>query len=294
MAKNNISNYQFPASDCISVFCELMEVKAEQLGLSLNTLFNDPCGIDNYSTAKDITRCLIRGNESSVLREIWSKDKYTVKVYGKNEREFDVLSALSDDNDSNILTDNYEILGGKTGTLSGSGNISFIAKVPGESEQLACTIINRQQKNRFCAAKEALDIAVKKYKEGSSDTAGGDVCAENVFVCVVPPLATNDEYHAKLNVLFEKGSIERKMPDSMTQILTAVIALENVEDIEEKICVTQEVIDAIPNKFYHKDFIAGDIVTVKDVLYTMLLSSSNSAAYIIANHVGDKIFSDNM
>ena len=73
MAKeNNINNYIFPATDCVSVFCEYMEVKSEQLGLSNNTLFNDPCGINNYSTARDMARCLIRGNESKILKEIWS------------------------------------------------------------------------------------------------------------------------------------------------------------------------------------------------------------------------------
>jgi len=300
-SKNNIGDYQFPATDCISVFCELMEVKAEQLGLSLNTLFNDPCGIDNYSTAKDMARCLIRGNESCVLKEIWSKDKYVVKVFGENAREIEILSTVKSDSDSHILTDSYEISGGKTGTLSpyGAFNISFIAKIPGSEELLACTVMyakekNGFSKNRFQAAKEALDIAVKKYKDDSFDTSACEVCADNIFVCVVPPVASSDEYHAKLRVLFEKESVERKMPASMTKILTAIIALENLNDLDEKICVSQDVIDIIPDKFYHKDFLAGDVVTVRDVLHAMMLSSSNAGAYIIANHVGNKIFSDNM
>lgn len=299
--KNNINNYLYPVSDCISVFCEYMEVKAEQLGLSNNTLFNDPCGIDNFSTASDMVRCLIRGNENKILREIWSQEKYTVKISGENERELELVSTVKGDNSSHILTDCYEVLGGKTGTLTnyGANNISFIAKIPQSEDCLACTVMyanekNSLPKNRFQAAKEALDIAVKKYKDESFDASVCDVCADNAIVCLVPPVVSNDEYHAKLSVLYKKEAFEKKRPASMTKMLTAVIALEYLSDLDEKICVQQDVLDAIPGKFYGGDFLDGDIITVKDALHAMMLPSSNAAAYIVANHVGNKIFAECM
>lgn len=296
--KHGITEYMFSVQDCLSVFCEYMEVKAEQLGLSNNTLFRDPCGIDNVSTARDMVRCLIRGNECAVLKEVWGRAEYTADLEGKTPRKLSFSSTVLADKDSHILTDAFEIPGGKTGTLTeyAAYNLSVIAKIPDSDDLLACTVMyakekNGQPNNRFLAAKQALEAAVAKYKNRDLDISKTEVCADSVIVCVVPPLGA-DEYHAALDVLFEKNASDCKRPASMTKMLTAVIVSEYLTDPAERICVQQAVLDAIPDGFCGDELKAGDVITVKDALHAMMLPSSNAAAYVLANHVGHKIFTD--
>jgi len=299
MQSSETEVFTFPAEDCLQVFCEYMEVKAEDLGLSNNTFFQDPCGIQNKSTAKDMLRCLLRANESAALRKIWSKKEYTVTIEGKNARELPLYSTVLADADSHILTDHYTVLGGKTGTLEkhGAYNLSVIVKIPESDDLLACTVMyaktpNGSEHNRFKAAKEVLDAAVVKYKDRGANVANVPVCAESAICCVVPPLCQNGEYHAKLEVLFEKDIAAIKMPASMTKMLTAVIALEYFPDTDEKITVEKAYLDVVPEPFNAGDFKAGDVVCVGDLLHAMMLPSSNAAAYILACCAGNKIFSE--
>lgn len=291
--------FQFPAQDCLSVFCEYMEVKAEELGLSNNTLFRDPCGIDNVSTARDMLRCLIRGNECAALRAIWGLHCHTLHVSGAAPREWELISTVLEDSAARLLTDHYEILGGKTGRLThyNTHNLSVIARIPDSDELLACTVMGADEatdkpRNRYQAAREALDAAVAKYRDRSADTSKAEVCAKSAVVCVVPPL-TGSEYHPTLDILYEKSAGEQLRPASMTKMLTAVIVAEQVPDLDEALTVRQDVLDAIqPHGFYVGDLQAGDTLTVRDALHAMMLPSSNAAAFSLAAHVGNLLLND--
>ena len=280
---------QFSAKDCISAFLEFMEVKSEDIGLSNNTVFKDPCGIDNHSTAKDVLRCLLRANECEELGNIWNKKSYTVKIEGKDPRELPLASTVTADDDSPLLSDRYKIIGGKTGTLTphGAFNLAVILENPENNEHLACVVLyadekNSKKNNRFLAAKQATDIALKK-----SDNKA-EVCAASAIVCKIPENTNGEEYYESLDILYEKNSSEIKMPASVTKLMTAVTALEFVKDLDEKITVTEDDVLQLPSEFYSNDFKAGDIITVKDALFAMLLSSSNAAAYILARFAGNK------
>lgn len=293
--------FVFSAQDRLSVFCEYMEVKAEQLGLSNNTMFHDPCGIDNMSAPMDMVRCLIRGYECDALRPVWGTAQYTASIGGKAAREFPLTSTVLAAEDSHILTDAYEVLGGKTGTLTkyGAYNLSCIVRLPDSDDLLACTVMYAEQKNgeprnRFLAAKQALDAAVRKYRDRSADVSGAEVCADGVCVCVVPPRCAADEYHAQLDVLFEKNPKKQLRPASMTKMLTAVIVSEYFTDLDEVVRVEQDMLDAIPAGFYGDDLRAGDEVTVRDLLYAMMLPSSNAAAYVFGVTIGGRILADLM
>ncbi len=294
-----MSNYVFSVSDCLSAFCEYMEVKAEGLGLSNSTLFRDPCGVDNESTPMDMVRCLIRGYECERLCGVWGAAEHTAHIDGPNAREQLLVSRVVADVDSSILTDAYHVLGGKTGSLTryGAFNVSVIVEIPDSEDKLACTVMyaegeNGTPKNRFVAAKQALDAAMVRYRDRSADVSGAEVCAQSAVVCVVPPRISADEYHAKLDVLYKKNATEQLRPASMTKMLTSVIVDEFVDDWNETLTLTQAVVDTIPKGFYTEDIKVGDRLTVRDAVYAMMLPSSNASAYALANHVGHKILND--
>lgn len=286
--------FEFPAQDCLSVFCEYMEVKAEHLGLSNNTLFRDPCGIDNLSTAKDMLRCLVRAGECTELRDIWNQPRHTIPTgSGTLALESTVFA-----DPTGTLTEAYDIVGGKTGTLTPykAYNLSVIVKPKNSDVLLACTIMSAYDKNgedgdRFHAARQALDLAMNKLANPAFEAKAAAVCAKSAIVCKVPPLAA-DEYHRTLDVLFEKEAGEQLRPASMTKLLTSVIVAEQVKELNTTVTVTRDALKLIPSGYYGDDLHAGDTVTVRDLLYALMLPSSNAAAYILAAYVGNLLLND--
>ena len=68
---------------------------------------------------------------------------------------------------------------------------------------------------------------------------------------------------------------------SITKIMTCIIALENV-DIESVVTVDDSILKAYGSGIYIQ---LGEEITVKDLLYGLMLRSGNDAALMIANYV---------
>ena len=86
-------------------------------------------------------------------------------------------------------------------------------------------------------------------------------------------------------VLFEKNSTERKQIASLTKIMTAVVALEH-KDPQNEITVSARAAMVGENNM---GISQGEIYTLEELLYGLLLPSGNDAAYAIAEGVaGDK------
>lgn len=83
------------------------------------------------------------------------------------------------------------------------------------------------------------------------------------------------------DVLYEKNSLERRDPASITKILTCLVVLENM-DLDEKITVQHD-----PVKTGEKiNLKKGEVITVRELLYGMMLPSANDAAETLALAVG--------
>lgn len=289
---------KYTTAQCIKAFCACMNAKAGEIGMS-SSRFYDPCGINNYSTAKDMMRCLLQASGYEKLYDIWNRRSHTIQIKGRAPRELTVISTVTAADDSPYLTDHYRIMGGKTGTLTyrGAYNLVTLVEVPGTEDWLVCAVLyasqpNGSPHNRFAAAKQAIDAALIKYYDRNADNSDAVVCASGVAVCRKP--GNNPRAYAQLDVpmLFKKNATEEKMPASASKIMTAMIVLDFVSDLNTNILVTEEDIQAIPSYFYAGDLKAGDIVTVKDALYALFLPSSNSSAYILSRFVGEKILKE--
>lgn len=273
-------------------FCQYMKLKSEEIGLSKKTFFNDPCGgRSNTTTARDMLNIMIKGYETKPLQEIWSCPELSINLKGENPRKVLLTSTVKSAEESHILTDYYEVLGGKTGTQGNmeAYNIAFIAKADGIDELFVCVILyayekNRLPKNRFRAAKEAMDIAVKKYKDRSFDTSKEDVCAHSVIVALLPKEGED------IDILFEKNADEVRHPASLTKVMSVITAFDNLSDLDEEFLIEQEEYDAIPPKFSLDIIMPGDIITVRDMLYAMMLPSNNEAAFYFASFITDKFY----
>lgn len=84
-------------------------------------------------------------------------------------------------------------------------------------------------------------------------------------------------------VLYEKNSMEKNCPASITKILTTLIALEN-SDLNEVVTFSDESIDNTIGSGIARDY--GEQMTMEQCLYAIMLASANECAYAVAEHVG--------
>lgn len=87
--------------------------------------------------------------------------------------------------------------------------------------------------------------------------------------------------------LYEKNTWDRVYPASTTKLMTALCAAEAVEDLDEtKVTVRQDVLDQIPeDQNSLAGLVAGEELTMRQLLYSLMLPSGNDAALVIANYV---------
>ena len=90
-------------------------------------------------------------------------------------------------------------------------------------------------------------------------------------------------------IIFEKNSNERYDPASLTKLLTAYTTYKSVEDFEgTKVTAPRYVYDELFGmNSSTADIRQGEILSVKDLMYAMLLPSANEAASILADYIGN-------
>ena len=86
-------------------------------------------------------------------------------------------------------------------------------------------------------------------------------------------------------VLFAQNIHVQKYPASITKLLTALVVVENAS-MDDQVTFSHDAVynveDGSGNKLQLEE---GDVLSVKDCLYVMLLQSSNQAANALAEHV---------
>ncbi len=96
-------------------------------------------------------------------------------------------------------------------------------------------------------------------------------------------------------VIYDKNATERRYPASMTKVMCALVVLDR-SSLDETETVTQEDLDQITSDSSTAGLVAGETLTIEDLLACLLLPSGNEAAYVLARHVaGDyQSFADMM
>ena len=86
-------------------------------------------------------------------------------------------------------------------------------------------------------------------------------------------------------VLYEKNADQRRLIASITKIMTAVVALEN-GNLDDIVTVGEEVLTMYGSNIYIE---LNEKMTLRDLLYGLLLRSGNDAAIVIAKYIGKDI-----
>ena len=82
-------------------------------------------------------------------------------------------------------------------------------------------------------------------------------------------------------ILYEKNANEQRLIASITKIMTATVAIEN-GNLNKEITIGEEVLKMYGSNIYVE---LGEKMTLKNLLYGLLLRSGNDAAVVIANNV---------
>ena len=82
-------------------------------------------------------------------------------------------------------------------------------------------------------------------------------------------------------VLYEQNSRQPRLIASITKLMTALVAVERAEDLDEVVSIKGEWLGSEGSSIYLK---AGEEITLRGLLYGLLLQSGNDAAMAIACH----------
>ncbi|MGP5563701.1 phage tail-collar fiber domain-containing protein [Vreelandella alkaliphila] len=95
-------------------------------------------------------------------------------------------------------------------------------------------------------------------------------------------------YYETVKTLYEKGADEVLKPASVTKVMTSMLMLDHVNDLQE----TMMMHDGDQTGGSGNNLSVGDIITYYDALHNMLLPSSNVTTKVVARTIGQKILDD--
>ena len=127
-----------------------------------------------------------------------------------------------------------------------------------------------------------------------------------VFLIAVPAvgaIGTVDEDEVSCNaamlvdqytgeVLYQKNADEKIRPASTTKIMTAVLAMEAVENGEKSlddVVTVGEEINTKSAKGSSMGLVVGNRLSLEELMYGMMMRSGNDAALVVANYIGGSV-----
>lgn len=85
--------------------------------------------------------------------------------------------------------------------------------------------------------------------------------------------------------LFTKNPNQKLPIASLTKVMTAILAIES-GDLDAEVVFSEAAANQPPSKIFLQ---AGDSLTLRDMLYALLLESGNDVAYAIAEYIGGNV-----
>ena len=85
-------------------------------------------------------------------------------------------------------------------------------------------------------------------------------------------------------LMYSWNADEKLPPASLAKILTALIAIER-GDLASEVIVREDVLNTVSKNAVKSDLIVGEVLTLEELLYLMLVDSGNDAAAVLADHV---------
>lgn len=150
-----------------------------------------------------------------------------------------------------------------------------------------------------------LSISVPSFAQNSGSSVP-HISSGSVTLDAQSPLGGSEKLldTAKAAILYELGSDTlvyawnpdaQVDPSGMNKLMTALLALEK-GDPDEIVTVTRSAVNSVAIGSVSAGLKAGEEITLRDLLYCMMVGSANDAAAVIAEHIGmtQELFVDMM
>lgn len=89
-------------------------------------------------------------------------------------------------------------------------------------------------------------------------------------------------------ILYEKNIYTKMYPASLTKVMTAIIVLENCE-LNDIATVSYESVMSLSSGYVTANLQIGEELTVEQLLYVLMVGSSNDAAIVLAEHISGSV-----
>lgn len=83
-------------------------------------------------------------------------------------------------------------------------------------------------------------------------------------------------------ILYEKNSNEVKSIASLTKIVTTYVAINKIDDLDQSITITREIMNSVDPVASKAGLKVGDVITYRDLLYASILPSGADATNALA------------
>ena len=180
---------------------------------------------------------------------------------------------------------------GTTRTVTSDGN--DVKSTPTATDT-ADTSSDTETTSETAAPTESTDTSDNTSQSGDTDSAATNVNALPDGVTMEDPSLTppNVQYAqsallmdmASGRVLYSKNLDERVYPASTTKIMTAILALE-MGNMDDTVTATYDALKSITLEDSHMGILAGEELTLDQLVKGMLVYSANDAANVIAIHI---------
>lgn len=268
----------------IQLFIEEMNKKALMLGMK-NTKFRNVNGFranGQVTTVKDFMKLSLFATGFNELLNVWGAKEHEVDISGPNARKVTIETTVK----HTELEEHYALLGGKTGTI-GSDVLNVVALVLSETGEVYLASAfgasgSHGDNNRFLAIKQMVDNAERM--EGRSELDNPETIKAGGILKVPKG---NPFFYTNQTVELFYGFNENKRvePASMVKVMTAILLLENMDTLHTRVrLVESDILGGSGPKL-----MVNDCISLLDLLYLLMLPSSNTAAKVIARVVGQKL-----
>lgn len=158
----------------------------------------------------------------------------------------------------------------------------------------AITKISEKMHDFMQSEKEAVEVFPKEYAEISTQMVEIKSTMQRHEQILKEEAARKNDYspYAILvdldsgTVLKEKNSTDRIYPASLTKIMTAILAIENTEDLEEIVQLPDEIFPPLyAQNASMAGFQPGEEVRLKDLLYGVLIPSGAECCLAFADRI---------
>lgn len=95
-------------------------------------------------------------------------------------------------------------------------------------------------------------------------------------------------------VVYERRGYEKAFPASTTKLMTAVLTVENIENLDRIITVSTRAVSGFGSTSSMMRLKSGEQIAIIDVLYGLLLRSGNDAAKCLAITTVDEMYGDSV